>query len=277
MDNKQYSDILLMGLLTILTVVFIEMPVFVVHNILGFILVTFIPGYCLVAAIFPGKKDLGGVERASLSIALSLVVTALTGLVLNYASGVSWKSTLMALSGISMVLVAAAFLRRLETDEKERFYPIFSTKPFSDHFKGSSSEYKILMAVTAAVLVIAVSTTVYVALVPQNEDGFTEFYVTGPQAMAADYPSNLTVGEKGNVTLGIVNHEHRTVNYRVVVKSDNRILDQWNVTVANGAKLEIPYQFTGTSTGKKEIKFLLYKLPDEEKVYRSLYLNVGFE
>jgi uncharacterized membrane protein len=37
-------------------------------------------------------------------------------------------------------------------------------------------------------------------------------------------------------------------------------------------------RFTGgTSAGKKEIKFLLYKLPDEETVYRSLYLNVGFE
>ena len=277
MDNKQYLDIIFMGLLTILTVVFIEMPVFIIHNILGFILVTFIPGYCLLSALFPGKNKLGGVERASLSIALSLIVAALTVLALKYTSGVSWTSTLLALSGISMVLVVLAFLRRWETDEKDIFYPKFSIKPFSDYLKGRSSEYKTLMVVTAAVLVIVVSATVYVALVPQDEEGFTEFYITGPQAMAADYPSNLTVGENGNVTLGIVNHEHGSVNYEVVVKSNNRTLDQWNVTVAKGAKLEIPYQFTGTSAGKKEIKFLLYKLPDEEKVYRSLYLNVGFE
>lgn len=277
MDNKQYLDILLMGLLTILAVVFIAVPVSIIRNILGFLLVTFIPGYCLVAAIFPGKKDLGGVERTSLSIALSLVVTVLTGLALNYTSGVSWTSTLLALSGVSMVLVVLAFLRRWETDEKERFYPVFSMKPFSDHLKDKSTEYKTLMVVAAVVLVVAVSATAYVSLVPQHEDGFTEFYITGPQAMAADYPSNLTVGENGNVTLGIVNHEHGSVNYMVVVKSNNRTLDQWNVTVKSGAKLEIPYQFTGTSTGKKVIKFLLYKLPDEKNVYRSLYITVGFE
>ena len=47
-----------------------------------------------------------------------------------------------------------------------------------------------------------------------------------------------------------------------------------NVTLDKVAKVEIPYNFTVGSAGQKEIKFLLYKLPDNETSYRDLHLWV---
>ena len=87
MAKRQYSDLLLIIILTILTVVFIKTPGLrktFIRSILGLILILFIPGYSLIAALFPRKMDLDGIERAALSFGLSVAVTPLIGLALNY-------------------------------------------------------------------------------------------------------------------------------------------------------------------------------------------------
>ncbi|MEM3924304.1 MAG: DUF1616 domain-containing protein [Zestosphaera sp.] len=52
--------------------------------VLGSIYVLFLPGYSLVEALYPREGDLTPLERVALSIGLSLAVTPLIGLVLNY-------------------------------------------------------------------------------------------------------------------------------------------------------------------------------------------------
>ncbi|HJJ86646.1 MAG TPA: DUF1616 domain-containing protein, partial [Methanocorpusculum sp.] len=46
--------------------------------------ILFIPGYVLIAALFPEKKSIDGIERFALSVGLSIAVVPLIGLVLNY-------------------------------------------------------------------------------------------------------------------------------------------------------------------------------------------------
>jgi len=50
----------------------------------GLIFVLFFPGYTLIAALFPRKTSLGGIERLALSFGLSIAVVPLLGLLLNY-------------------------------------------------------------------------------------------------------------------------------------------------------------------------------------------------
>src|SRR5574337_2061409 len=52
--------------------------------VLGLPFVLFFPGYVLIAALYPRRSDLDGVERVALSLGLSLAVVPLIGLVLNY-------------------------------------------------------------------------------------------------------------------------------------------------------------------------------------------------
>jgi uncharacterized membrane protein len=47
-------------------------------------MILFIPGYILIAALFPDNEDLDGIERFALSFGLSLAIVPLIGLVLNY-------------------------------------------------------------------------------------------------------------------------------------------------------------------------------------------------
>lgn len=46
--------------------------------------ILFIPGYVLIAALFPEKTSIDGIERFALSVGLSIAVVPLIGLVLNY-------------------------------------------------------------------------------------------------------------------------------------------------------------------------------------------------
>lgn len=52
--------------------------------ILGTVFVLFLPGYSTIEALYPGRGDLGNLERLALSIGLSLALVPLIGLVLNY-------------------------------------------------------------------------------------------------------------------------------------------------------------------------------------------------
>ena len=44
------------------------------------------------------------------------------------------------------------------------------------------------------------------------------------------------------------------------------------VSLSNGQKLEIPFNFTAGDPGTRKMDFLLYKLPDNTNVYRDLHL-----
>ncbi|MGB3943467.1 MAG: DUF1616 domain-containing protein, partial [Methanothrix sp.] len=50
----------------------------------GLVMVLFLPGYALIAALFPRDDDLDGIERVALSFGLSIAVVPLIGLGLNY-------------------------------------------------------------------------------------------------------------------------------------------------------------------------------------------------
>ncbi|OEC88448.1 MULTISPECIES: DUF1616 domain-containing protein [Methanobacterium] len=123
-------------------------------------------------------------------------------------------------------------------------------------------------------LIIAVVATIYIAVFPQPGEKFTEFYILGPNEKAGDYPTNLTAGESGNMIIGIVNHEYANTTYQLVVKNNQTILKNESITLTNSEQKEIPFKFN-LPAGNQNVKFLLYKLPDTQNVYRSLNLNVS--
>jgi len=120
-----------------------------------------------------------------------------------------------------------------------------------------------------------------VVAVPKQGDKYTEFYILGPGGMASDYPTNLTIGQEGNITIGIANHEYRTVTYAVEIWLvnasfiDNQTIihhmywyDNFTVTLehtnpnvgGNWTKqYERPYTYSFNTTGQFKLWFLLFK------------------
>jgi uncharacterized membrane protein len=243
------------------------------------LLILFVPGYSLIAALFPKKNDLDGIERTALSFGLSIAVTPLIGLLLNYTPfGIRLEPILISLSVFTIVMSITAYIRRWKLQEDERFNVNFKYyfNRIVESFKGESKKDKVLSIVLAISIILAISATAYVILVPKEGEKFTEFYILGPDGKASNYPTNLTVGQTGNVTVGIVNHEYSTVNYEMVIKLNNQTINDTNITLSNNETYSVPFTFTPSTYGQKqELEFELYKLPDSSTVYRSLHLCIN--
>ena len=54
---------------------------------------------------------------------------------------------------------------------------------------------------------------------PGQGDRYTEFYIMGPEADAAEYTYETTAGQPVYLTMVIVNHEHEPLGYRVEIVS----------------------------------------------------------
>jgi uncharacterized membrane protein len=78
----------------------------------GFVFVAFLPGYCLVNALFTGRSKVDSVEKAVLSVALSFGLDGLVGLFLGLSPiGINFTSITVSLSAIVLVFAVAAFVR----------------------------------------------------------------------------------------------------------------------------------------------------------------------
>ena len=119
---------------------------------------------------------------------------------------------------------------------------------------------------------LALSVTVYVIVTPKEGEKFTEFYVLGPGGKAEEYPTNLTVGEEGEVIIGVVNHEYAAVTYQLELKVNGGVIDQKSIVLTHNETWESPFTFRATKAGDdQKLEFLLYKEGVKE-VYRSLHL-----
>jgi predicted Zn-ribbon and HTH transcriptional regulator len=88
-------------------------PLSYVRYIFAFVLVAFLPGYCLTETLFPNEDALDIIERATFSIGLSFAVTALVGLFLSFSSlSLTLATALPALGSLVIVLAVAALIRK---------------------------------------------------------------------------------------------------------------------------------------------------------------------
>ena len=141
---------------------------------------------------------------------------------------------------------------------------------------------KILTAILIISFILAISMTVYVIVTPKEGEKFTEFYILGPGGNASGYPTNLNVGEEGEVIIGVVNHEYANVTYQLEVKLNGEVIDEKSIDLMHNETWESPFTFRVERTGENQkLEFLLFENPfrksvygkeNKEEVYRSLHL-----
>jgi len=79
--------------------------------VVGYSFCFFIPGYCAVKVLFP-KKELDIVETVLISVALSLAIIPLVGLVANFVIGsIALPPIMFSLSLVVFILASTAYLK----------------------------------------------------------------------------------------------------------------------------------------------------------------------
>ncbi len=270
--------------------------------IFGVPLILFIPGYALIAALFPGAKDIDGIERVALSFGLSIAIVPLIGLALNYTPwGIRLDPIVVCLSILTLWLCVIAQYRRALLAKEDRFVvPVERIRQnlAAEFFPGNAPRLdRVLSFILLIAIVAAVVTTVYVIVVPKEGEKFTEFFVLGEKQKAADYPTRLAVGDNGSLFIGVGNHEYRNINYTVETYLVNMSFDErtntstlqkmdrvsrFTVPASHNQTVITPYIFAPKSTGYNRIEFLLFNetVPDEQltgmdrinRSYRDLHL-----
>ena len=103
-------------------------PMVYLRYFLGSVFILWLPGYALVKALFPTElpvkttdKTLDSIERAALSIGLSLALVPMVGLVLNYTPwGITIVSVTLSLAASTASLATIAVVREYQAERNRR-------------------------------------------------------------------------------------------------------------------------------------------------------------
>jgi uncharacterized membrane protein len=298
-------DIKIVMIWTVLTVISIYIPPLSaspLRVILALPMILFIPGYSLIAALFPSNKEIDLIERVALSFGLSIAVVPLIGLALNYTPwGIRLDPVVASLVCFTLAVILVALVRRREIPEEERF-----TLPIAEMISSVRREFRggdkkpvdrILNIILLVAIAVAIFSTIYVIAVPKEGEKFTEFYILGREGMAADYPTTLWVGQPDSIIIGIGNHEYRNVTYFVeLILIDTEFDPRNNTSVIRNTKeisnfsIDLPHnstyegqhQILADEKGYNQLKFLLFVdsqpppgIQGQERInlsYRDLHL-----
>lgn len=265
------ADLAAVALLTVATVLAVlvpgvrETPLRVVF---GLPFVLFLPGYALIAALFPEAGDnpapdaasdtdednaatptdrsgIDGIERVALSFGLSIAVVPLIGLVLNFTPfGIRLLPVLLSVAGVTLVLTAVAAHRRWQLDPEDRLAVPYRSwlQTAREEFTQPNSRYDTVLNVLLVVsILLAVSSVAYAVAVPKQGEAFTEYYLLTEQdngsLVADDYPTEYTAGDARPIIVGVGNHEHRDVTYTTVIELQEVRIQNNSTTVLNETEL----------------------------------------
>lgn len=273
MKIKISNELLPLNLLVmVLVVVIIFTPSVVLRIVLGLPFVLFFPGYVLIATLFPKREGLGGIERVALSFGISIALVPLIGLILNYTWwGITLEPILYSIASFIFVISIIAWVRRKRLPEEERFNIEFRLRLLG---WGGGAWDKVLSAVLVVAILGALGMLGYVIANPKVGERFTELYILGVGGKAEDYPRELTVGEEGEVIVGIINREHERVSYHVEVMIDNiKNNEVGPIELEHDEIWEGIVVFTPNEPGEdQKVEFLLYKNGGTEPSVESLHL-----
>jgi len=275
-------------------------------------LFVFLPGYAIVAALFPrtddtrlqshtqrGERDsfnpsVSPLERVACSVGVSIAVVPLTGLVVNVTlSGISPLSIALSLAGITIVSAVIAGERRAALPVNERFQIPYRQWVAATVRPDTRSELVFNIVLLLSVLAL-IGSFGYATTEPNSS--FTEFSVltedNSGDLTAEGYPHNLTRGETGTVYVQIQNQEGASEDYTVVVQlqeldrsngtvRNSEELSRFELTVPNGGTTRTSHSFTPTSTGDDlRVTYLLYRgdpppNPSSGNAYRQVHIWIN--
>ncbi|MDD4249591.1 MAG: DUF1616 domain-containing protein, partial [Methanosarcina sp.] len=126
------DDLLAVTFLSCLGAVFVLVPPFnetFLRIPIALSLFFFVPGYAFISALFPSNKEISGIERFTLSVGFSLILTVFDGFLISLLPwGYRPAPIVVSILGITTFFsILAIFTRKLK-DESEQFS--FSLKEF---------------------------------------------------------------------------------------------------------------------------------------------------
>ncbi|SNZ16929.1 Uncharacterized membrane protein [Natronoarchaeum philippinense] len=293
----------------------------VLRSLLGVPLALFLPGYAAVAAAFPSNGSQnnrhetatpnglvadgvpGWYERLALSLAVSLALLPLLGLVLASTRwGFSTRAVLVSLGGLTVLGMFVAVLRRAQLPAQAQFrVPIdtASTDAYRGLFAPETRFDGALNVVLILSIVVATSAVGYALIAPQSGGGgSTNFQLLteneSGELVASGYPDSIPPGGSADMVVAVTNSGDEQREYTVVVEThrvaetngslevlERAELTRLEMTAAPGSTARTPHTISPSLTGETlRINYYLYQgdAPDDadaESADQHLWITVN--
>jgi uncharacterized membrane protein len=273
---------------------------------LGVALVLFLPGYAIVAALFPrvsydpeGESDdgesvrpprygLAPLERVVLAVGASVALVPLVTVpLLAVGVGFALVPVVATLAAVAVLGALVALRRRLALPTDQRFGvdPRGSAGSIRAALSPATPADAALNVALAIAVVVAVGGVVYATGADVRDPSFTEFYllVEGPggDLVADDYPTTVPQSDPASLVVGVTNRGEEPRRFTVVVllqrvapDDETRVvrsdeLARLGNTVAVDDQWLARHEVAPTFTGENlRVRYLLYEgaAPDSPSV-----------
>ena len=133
---------------------------------------------------------------------------------------------------------------------------------------------KIIKGALLSILIIAIILVVYLVVIHNPGQDYTEFYMVDHNNNTTDIPINITQNSVEKIFLGITNQEHQDMNYTIKILKDDVLISKFNETIKDKETIEIPYYIDATHEKgiNQTLNFKLYK-GNVSNPYRTLFLR----
>ncbi|MCU4743604.1 DUF1616 domain-containing protein [Halobacteria archaeon AArc-m2/3/4] len=231
------------------------------------------------------RSGIDGIERVALSFGLSIAIVPLLGLVLNFTPwGIRLVPIMLTVTAFTLVATGLAAIRRWQLPPEERFrvpYREWLAAGRAELFEPESNTDRALNVMLVASILLAVGVVGFAITVPPQGEQFSAIYILTEdeegenEYVAANYPTEFTLGDSAEIAVGVDNNEHRTVDYTVVLleqeveRVDNETvvleqteLDRFETQLAHNESWLHPHDLEPTMTGE-DIRIVWLLFPDE--------------
>jgi len=243
---------------------------------LGLAFVLILPGYVLHCALFPRADDLDGLERAALSLGLSIAAVAPLALLLNALPwGLRLAPIVISLCLIMLLSGAVALRRRWQMSPNEQPFMPSAQIAATEWWAQQDRTGRLLYALLALAGLVALASAIAIAVLPKPGERMTEFYLLGPESLAEAYPREAIVDEPVSVTVGITNHEAKPMLYTVEVRTNGQAIGLSPIVeLQPGATWQQPVGFTLMHPGPDQLVEFVLLTKTGGPAYRSLRLRL---
>jgi uncharacterized membrane protein len=256
MKNRFNPDLLIIALLTFdcVAIILAGINAAWVRTLVA-LLMLFLPGYALRAALFP-KRLLDSGEQLLISLASSVVVTILTGLAIYLIGWIMDASTwATSLAVVTLAACGVAALRRRSRAEE-------AVAPSPLRLKWGQAVL-VLLALALAVGALNLADTPLNN--PANIQGYTILWIL-PEAKTAPQ----------SVQVGMISNQFTVEDYRVQLMVNQQPVYVWpDIRLAPGQTWDATYTVPASTTGSSKVSAVLYKLDQPQSVYRQVSLQLG--
>jgi uncharacterized membrane protein len=244
---------------------------------LGLMFALVVPGYFIQAAAFPRIGQIDALERAMLSLVLSIAAIPPLALLLEWTPGlqVDLPGIVTALGAACTLVIAIAWRQRARVPQTTR-----CTLALPYRLTGLSGGRRrapvngLLVGVMLAAGAVALIAMGVLLLGTGPGQHFTEFYVLNPDGLAENLPRAVRAGDSVALRIGVINSEGATVTYRVMFTAGDATLDALPpVTLNDGEAHVVPVTLDlALPAGEQDVLATLYR-DDSPQPYRQLRLR----